>query len=50
MTEDNINDLSIIIVNEFINNGLCPDCTDTNKETEFEYQDIIREQLKKYLM
>tara|TARA_R110002020_G_scaffold358437_2_gene570719 strand:+ start:1117 stop:1287 length:171 start_codon:yes stop_codon:yes gene_type:complete len=49
LNNDDINDLSIIIVNEFINSGLCTDCTDTDDETEFFYQDIIRDKIKEYI-
>ena len=49
MTEDEINDLSVLIVGDLVLEGLVPDCTDTNDETEFEFQDAIRETLaKKY--
>ena len=49
MTEDEINDLSVLIVGDLVLAGLVPDCTDTNDETEFEFQDAIRETLaKKY--
>ena len=39
---DDIKDLSIIIVNEMIENGLIKDCTDTDESDEFDAQDIIR--------
>jgi hypothetical protein len=49
ITEDEINDLSVLIVGDLVLAGLVPDCTDTNDETEFEFQDVIRETLaKKY--
>ena len=49
LTEDQIRDISIKIVNEFVKQGLCPDCTDTDNETEFEYQDIITDVLSETL-
>lgn len=49
LTEDDINDLSVLIVGDLVLAGLVPDCTDTNDDTEFEFQDVIRETLaKKY--
>lgn len=39
---DDIKDLSIIIVDEMIENGLIKDCTDTDESDEFDAQDIIR--------
>lgn len=46
-TEDDINDLSVLIVGDLVIAGLVPDCTDTDDETEFEFQDAIRETLAK---
>jgi len=40
---DDINDLSILMVNKMIEDGIIPDCTDTDDETEFNAQDIIRD-------
>ena len=45
LCEDDIADISLSIVDELVSNGLIPDCTDTENESEFEAQDIIREQL-----
>ena len=39
---DDIKDLSIIIVNEMIKEGLIKDCTNTDESDEFDAQDIIR--------
>jgi hypothetical protein len=47
ISEDDINDMSIIIVDRMVAEGLIPDCTDTENEKEFETQDIIREELTK---
>jgi len=43
ITLDDIKDLSIIIVDKMIEDGIIKDCTDTDNQTEFETQDIIRE-------
>ena len=49
MTEDEINDLSVLIVGDLVLAGLIPDCTDTDDDNEFDFQDTIRETLaKKY--
>ena len=45
MTLEEIKDLSVIIVGDLVINGLVLDCTDTEDETEFEFQDIIVETL-----
>ena len=42
MTQDEINDISVAIVNHLVELKLVPDCTDTDDETEFYYQDAIR--------
>ena len=41
MTEDDIRDIAIRIVDELVLEGVVPDCIDTNNETEFIVQDII---------
>lgn len=43
--EDDIRDLAIQITNALIKAGLVPDCTDTDDDTEFQFQDIIVEVL-----
>ena len=45
MTRDEINDISVAIVNRLVELNLVPDCTDTEDETEFYYQDAIRDVL-----
>ena len=45
MTLEEIKDLSVLIVGDLVLNGLVKDCTDTNDETEFEFQDVIVETL-----
>ena len=42
MTRDEINDISVAIVNRLVELNLVPDCTDTEDDTEFDYQDAIR--------
>ncbi len=42
---DDIKDLSVVIVGKMVEDGIIPDCTDTDDETEFTAQDIIREVL-----
>jgi hypothetical protein len=49
MTEDNIRDIAINIVDELVLNELLPNCIDTDDETEFVAQDLIVEILTKYL-
>ena len=49
MTEDQIRDIAIRIVDELVVKGYVPDCIDTEDETEFEIQDIIIEKLKNQL-
>tara|TARA_R110002051_G_C8631229_1_gene484768 strand:- start:153 stop:305 length:153 start_codon:yes stop_codon:yes gene_type:complete len=46
MNEDDLRDIAIRIVDELVDEGLCPDCTDTNDDTEFQYQDIIHKHLR----
>lgn len=42
-TLDDIKDLSIIIVDKMVEEGILKDCTDTDDQTEFDAQDVIRE-------
>jgi len=44
-TLDDIKDLSIIIVDKMIEEGIIKDCIDTDDHTEFYAQDLIREVL-----
>ena len=46
-TIDSTRDITMRIVDEFVKEGLCPDCTDTNNSTEFDFQDIIYDELIK---
>ncbi len=41
MTEDDIRDIAIRIVDELVLEGVVPNCIDTDNETEFIVQDII---------
>lgn len=43
--EDDIRDLAIKITDALVAAGLIPDCTDTDDETEFQFQDVIVEVL-----
>lgn len=45
MTLDEIKDLSVKIVGDLVLKGLVTDCTDTDDETEFEFQDSVVETL-----
>ena len=49
MTEDQIRDIAIGIVDELVLKGYIEDCIDTDNEIEFEIQDIIVEHLNKSL-
>ena len=49
VTDDDIRDIAVRIVNKFVDNGLVKNCTDTDDETEFEFQDIIFDVLKENL-
>tara|TARA_R110001632_G_scaffold9125_2_gene35405 strand:+ start:516 stop:683 length:168 start_codon:yes stop_codon:yes gene_type:complete len=49
LTNDDIRDIAIRIVDNFVANGLVKDCTDTNDDDEFEFQDIIFDVLKSNL-
>lgn len=49
LTLDVIKDLSIIIVDKMVEQGIVKDCTDTDDEEEFNAQDIIREVLCNHL-
>jgi hypothetical protein len=49
LTENQITDIAINIVDDLVLKGYVQDCIDTEDETEFEVQDIIVEHLKKSL-
>lgn len=46
-TNDDLACVALNIVDDLVKFGLCPDCTDTDDSTEFDYQDIIRQHLEK---
>ena len=48
-TEQDITDIAIKIVDSLVEQGLIPDCTDTDDETEFQFQDVIKESLMESL-
>ena len=45
LEKDDISDIALEIVDNMILEGLIPECTDTENESEFNAQDIIRERL-----
>jgi agmatine/peptidylarginine deiminase len=47
MSDEQIKDLACFLVNGLVIDGLIPDCTDTDDDTEFEFQDAIEELLIK---
>jgi hypothetical protein len=40
-TEDDVRDLAIRITDALVVAGYVPDCTDSDDQTEFDFQDII---------
>jgi len=46
LTQDDIADVSLAIVDNLVHEELVPDCMDTSADTEFQYQDLIREHLQ----
>lgn len=49
MTEDDVRDIAIAIVDELVQSGFVPDCIDTDDMTEFEVQDMVVAILNKKL-
>lgn len=47
LTEDDATDLAIRIVDHLVEQGMIPDCTDTDDPIEFQYQDEIKSVLIK---
>ncbi len=43
-----ITDIAIGVVDELVSQGLVKDCTDTNDETEFYFQDAVKDALHRY--
>ena len=48
-TEDDVRDLAIAIVDELVEQGMIVDNLDTDDPTEFAFQDVISEAIKKKL-
>lgn len=48
-TEDDVRDLAIAIVDELVEQGMIQDNLDTDDPTEFAFQDVISEAIKKKL-
>lgn len=47
LEKDDISDIALSLVDIMVSEGLIPDCTDTENESEFQAQDIIRDELTK---
>ena len=47
LEQDDISDIALSLVDIMVSEGLIPDCTDTENESEFQAQDIIRDELTK---
>ncbi|WP_374402094.1 hypothetical protein [Flavobacterium sp.] len=45
LTNDDVREIAMNIVDAFVENNLIKDETDTNEHNEFEFQDIIHEKL-----
>lgn len=45
LTNDDVREIAMNIVDAFVENNLITDETDTNEHNEFEFQDIIHEKL-----
>lgn len=44
-TIDDLNDISLPMIEKMVEDGLIKDCQDTDDSTEFDIQDIINEKL-----
>ena len=49
LDNDDIADIAVNAVAKMVENGLVPNCIDTDDNTEFDIQDIIRESIAKIL-
>ena len=47
LNEDKTRDVAIRIVDRLVKEKLIKDCIDTDDDTEFEFQDVIQEELQK---
>jgi hypothetical protein len=45
LTHDDVTDIAVRIVNQLVQQGFVPDCNDTDDETEFAIQDLIRAEI-----
>jgi len=48
MSMDDLNDISLGMVEDLVSEKLIPDCQDTDDETEFQVQDVINKRLAKF--
>lgn len=49
LNNDDIADIGVTAVNKMVEDGIIPNCNDTDDNTEFDIQDIIRETIAKML-
>jgi len=49
LDNDDIADIAVNAVTKMVEYGLVPNCTDTDDNTEFDIQDIIRKSIAKIL-
>ena len=49
LNNDDIADIAVNAVEKLVEDGIIPNCTDTDDSTEFDVQDIIRETIAKIL-
>jgi hypothetical protein len=50
LTQDDVRDIAIRVVDELVKLGYVPDCIDTDEEHEFIVQDIIVGEIEKQLI
>ena len=48
-TEDQIRDIAIRITDKLVELGFVPNCIDSDDESEFEVQDIVNEEITKFI-
>jgi hypothetical protein len=48
-TEDEIRDIAIRITDKLVELGFVPNCIDSDDESEFEVQDIVNEEITKFI-
>lgn len=49
LTEDEIRDIAIRITDKLVELGFVPNCIDSDDESEFEVQDIVNEEITKFI-